>query len=320
MFKFDSSKKVLVIGRAGMDIYPEPPGTKIDEVQNFSTHLGGSAANTCVALSKLNVSSDLVTCISDDAIGNFIFNKLDEFNVGNKFCRKIDKKFQTQMAVVETILDNNQSILYRNNSCDLQLDRSDIDRINFEDYSSIFISGVTLSSNPSRDAVFLAVEKAAALKLPLIIDLDYRPYNWESDEKKSEVYKKIMNEMDIIIGNDLEFNIADNSSDGLKLAQTLIQKKPSIIIYKMGEKGSKVFTKDGEKNFGIYDVQAIKPTGAGDAFNGGFISSLYQDFSLEESVKRGSANAAIVVTKVGCSSAMPNSEELNQFINNKEEI
>ena len=38
--KFDTSKKVLVIGRAGMDIYPEPPGTKIDDVQNFSAHLG----------------------------------------------------------------------------------------------------------------------------------------------------------------------------------------------------------------------------------------------------------------------------------------
>ena len=72
--------------------------------------------------------------------------------------------------------------------------------------------------------------------------------------------------------------------------------------------------------FGIYNVQAIKPTGAGDAFNGGFLSSLYQDFSLEDSVKRGSANAAIVVTKVGCSSAMPTLEELNQFIKNKEEI
>jgi len=303
-----------------MDIYPEPPGTKIDDVQNFSTHLGGSAANTCVALSKLNVASDLVTCVSDDAIGNYIFKKLDDFNIGKKFCRRINKKFQTQIALVETILENNQSILYRNNSCDLQLDQSDIERINFEDYSSVFISGVTLSSNPSRDAVFLAVEKATALKLPLIIDLDYRPYNWESDEKKSEVYKNIMKEMDVIIGNDLEFNIADNSSDGLKLAQTLIQKKPSIIIYKMGEKGSKVYTKDSEQDFGIYNVQAIKPTGAGDAFNGGFLSSLYQGFSLEDSVKRGSANAAIVVTKVGCSSAMPNLEELNQFIKQKEEI
>ena len=50
--KFDNTKKILVIGRAGLDIYPEPPGTKISDVNNFSSHLGGSAANTCVALSN----------------------------------------------------------------------------------------------------------------------------------------------------------------------------------------------------------------------------------------------------------------------------
>ena len=313
--KFDKSKKILVIGRAGMDIYPEPPGTKISDVQDFSTHLGGSAANTCVALSKLGVSSDLVTCISDDAIGEYIFKKLEDFNIGSNLCRRVDKKFQTQVAVVETILKNNQSILYRNNSCDLQLDKEDIDKINFQDYSAVFISGTALSSSPSREAVFYASEKASELNIPLIIDMDYRPYNWESDQIKSDIYKKIMGEMDIIIGNDLEFNIADNSLDGFHLTKDFINKKPSIIIYKMGEKGSRVFTKEKEYQFGIFKVKAIKPTGAGDAFNGGFISSLYQGMSLEESVKRGSANAALVVTKVGCSSAMPNSEELEKFIN-----
>ena len=313
--KFDKSKKLLVIGRAGMDIYPEPPGTKISDVQDFSTHLGGSAANTCVALSKLGVSSDLVTCISDDAIGEYIFKKLEDFNIGSNLCRRVDKNFQTQVAVVETILKNNQSILYRNNSCDLQLDKEDIDKINFQDYSAVFISGTALSSSPSREAVFYASEKASALNIPLIIDMDYRPYNWESDEIKSNIYKKIMKEMDIIIGNDLEFNIANNSNDGLQLAKDFIKEKPSIIIYKMGEKGSKVFTKEKELSFGIFKVEAIKPTGAGDAFNGGFISSFLQGFSLEDSIKRGSANAAIVVTKVGCSSAMPDSSELEKFIN-----
>ena len=313
--KFDKSKKLLVIGRAGMDIYPEPPGTKISDVQDFSTHLGGSAANTCVALSKLGVSSDLVTCISDDAIGEYIFKKLEDFNVGTNLCRRVDKNFQTQVAVVETILKNNQSILYRNNSCDLQLDKGDIDKINFQDYSAVFISGTALSSSPSREAVFYASEKASTLSIPLIIDMDYRAYNWESDEIKSNIYKKIMKEMDIIIGNDLEFNIANNSTDGLQLAKDFINEKPSIIIYKMGEKGSQVFTKEKELNFGIFKVEAIKPTGAGDAFNGGFISSLFQAFSLEDSIKRGSANAAIVVTKVGCSSAMPGSNELEKFIN-----
>ena len=313
--KFDKSKKLLVIGRAGMDIYPEPPGTKISDVQEFSTHLGGSAANTCVALSKLGVSSDLVTCISDDAIGEYIFKKLEDFNVGSNLCRRVDKNFQTQVAVVETILKNNQSILYRNNSCDLQLDKEDIDKINFQDYSAVFISGTALSSSPSREAVCYAAEKASLMSIPLIMDMDYRPYNWESDEIKSNIYKKIMKEMDIIIGNDLEFNIANNSTDGLQLAKDSINEKPSIIIYKMGEKGLQVFTKEKELNFGIFKVEAIKPTGAGDAFNGGFISSLFQGFSLEDSIKRGSANAAIVVTKVGCSSAMPDSNELEKFIN-----
>lgn len=313
--EFDKSKKILVIGRAGMDIYPEPPGTKITDVKDFSTHLGGSAANTCVALSKLGVSSDLVTCISDDAIGEYILNKLKEFKVGSRFCRKVDKVFQTQLAVVETILKNNQSILYRNNSCDLQLNKDDIDQIDFQDYSAVFISGTALSSEPSREAVFYASQKASKSNIPLIIDLDYRPYNWESDQMKSEIYQKIMSEMDIIIGNDLEFNIADNSSDGFHLTKNFIEKKSSIIIYKMGERGSKVFTKEKEFEFGIFKVDAIKPTGAGDAFNGGFISSLYKGMSLDESVKRGSANAALVVTKVGCSSAMPDSEELEKFIN-----
>jgi 5-dehydro-2-deoxygluconokinase len=317
--KFDISKKVLVIGRAGMDIYPEPPGTKISEVKNFSSHLGGSAANTCVALSLHGIESDLVTCVSNDAIGEFIFNNLDRYNIGTKHCMKINKSFQTQLAVVETILENNQSILYRNNACDLKLDNQLIDQINFQEYGAVFYSGTALSSEPSRSSVLLASERAQKAQIPQIIDLDYRPYNWESDEMKSIVYQKIMNEVDVIIGNDLEFNIADNSKNGFLLAQNMIKAKPSIIIYKMGEKGSIAFTsQEASQNYGIYPVQAIKPTGAGDAFNGGFISSLIKGKNLDQSVKTGSASAAIVVTRVGCSSAMPTSSEVEAFITKHE--
>jgi 5-dehydro-2-deoxygluconokinase len=305
--KFDTSKKVLVIGRAGMDIYPEPPGTKISEVKNFSSHLGGSAANTCVALSLHGIESDLVTCVSNDAIGEFILNKLGHYNVGTKHCLKIDKSFQTQLAVVETILENNQSILYRDNQM--------IDQINFQEYGAVFYSGTALSSEPSRSSVLLASEKAQKVQIPQIIDLDYRPYNWESDEMKSIVYQKIMNEVDIIIGNDLEFNIADNSENGFLLANDIIKSKPSIVIYKMGEKGSIVITsEEPPHNYGIYPVQAIKPTGAGDAFNGGFLSSLIKGKTLDQSLKTGSASAAIVVTRVGCSSAMPTSSDVEEFL------
>ena len=41
----------LIIGRAGIDIYPDPPGTKTENATHFVTHLGGSSANIAVALS-----------------------------------------------------------------------------------------------------------------------------------------------------------------------------------------------------------------------------------------------------------------------------
>ena len=47
----DSLKKnsFVVIGRAGMDFYADPPGTEVEHATRFITALGGSSANTAVA-------------------------------------------------------------------------------------------------------------------------------------------------------------------------------------------------------------------------------------------------------------------------------
>ena len=67
---------------------------------------------------------------------------------------------------------------------------------------------------------------------------------------------------------------------------------------------------------GIFYVKPLKPTGAGDAFMGGLIGGLLNDFYIEHSLEIGSAAAAIVVTKVGCAPAMPNMKEIKKFMKN----
>ena len=64
----------------------------------------------------------------------------------------------------------------------------------------------------------------------------------------------------------------------------------------------------------IFKVTALKPTGAGDSFMGAFITSWADGMNAETCVKRGSAAAAIVVTRVGCAPAMPDAKELEQFM------
>jgi 5-dehydro-2-deoxygluconokinase len=84
----------------------------------------------------------------------------------------------------------------------------------------------------------------------------------------------------------------------------------------MGEKGSITFANDKEIQRGIFPVKPLKPTGAGDAFMGSFIGAILKNYDLQKAIEIGSAAAAIVVTKVGCAPAMPDLDEVLDFMKN----
>ena len=300
----------LVLGRAGLDLYADPPGTRMEEALAFSSALGGSAANIAVAISKLGGLASLVSCVSDDAVGQFVLNQLKHYNVGAEHMHVVAGEERTSLAVVETRAENCQSVIYRNGASDFQLSVDHIRKIEFERYGALIVTGTSLAVEPSRSATLLAMKLAGEAGLPVIIDVDYRPYSWASASDASQVYLNAAAMCDVIIGNDVEFGVM---GEGLALAHKL-SKSTDVVVYKMGEKGSITFGSGKEFETEIYPVTALKPTGAGDAFMGAFITSWAEGIDIQTCVKRGSAAAAIVVTKVGCAPAMPNEQELEQFM------
>ena len=56
------------------------------------------------------------------------------------------------------------------------------------------------------------------------------------------------------------------------------------------------------------------PTGAGDSFMAGFLSTLATGGDVKTAVLTGSAAAAIVVSRVACAPAMPTPDELASFM------
>ena len=44
---------------------------------NFVSYLGGSSANIAVALTKFGAKCNLLTCVSDDALGRLAVNQLN---------------------------------------------------------------------------------------------------------------------------------------------------------------------------------------------------------------------------------------------------
>ena len=151
--------------------------------------------------------------------------------------------------------------------------------------------------------------------MPIIFDVDYRPYSWPSPQVAEEVLSKAGAMSDVIVGNDERGGfMAGGIEKGLDKARELSETHCAIVIYKKGPDGAITFANGKHIETGIYPVKALKPTGAGDSFMAGLMASIAEGYSLEDSLMRGSACASIVVAKPGCAPAMPNKAQLEDFL------
>jgi 5-dehydro-2-deoxygluconokinase len=310
-----SGRSFLVIGRAGMDLYADPPGTRLEEAMNFTAALGGSSANIAAALVRQGCKAALVTCVSDDAVGRFCLGQLDAIGIDRSHVRSVAGEVRNSLAVVETRPEDCQSVIYRNNAADFAMLVEDVEGVDYSSYSALITTGTVLAAEPSRSAAFRAFDLARTAGLPLIFDVDYRPYSWPSAATAAEVYSRAAALCDVIVGNDVEFGFMAGDPDmGLEKARSLISAGAQIVVYKMGEKGALTITPDGEFATGIYRTTALKPTGAGDSFLGALVAALADGRPVHEAVLRGSAAAAMVVARVACAPAMPTATELDAFL------
>ena len=122
----------------------------------------------------------------------------------------------------------------------------------------------------------------------------------------------------MIVGNDEEFALLATSTessgaDGFTLAREMAV-KGQIILYKQGQEGCRLLLGESVQQFGIFPVELAKPFGSGDAFLGTLLARLQDGLSLEAAIREGSAAAAFVVSKTGCASAMPDTDELASFM------
>ena len=115
----------LVVGRAGLDLYADPPGTEIENATGFQAALGGSAANIAVAIARQGGSCSLLTAVSDDAVGRYTTNALAGYGVDTAYVKTVGGEARNSLAVVETRAENCQSVIYRNGAADFEVTEAD---------------------------------------------------------------------------------------------------------------------------------------------------------------------------------------------------
>jgi 5-dehydro-2-deoxygluconokinase len=309
------TRRFVVVGRVGMDLCPEPAGTAIEDAAQMMVAMGGSSANIAAGLVKLGSEAALVTRVSDDAVGRYCLGQLRAYGVDATHVTPVGGEFRNSLALFESRVADHNSVIYRNGAADFQMTAADVEAVDFSRYGALITAGTVFAAEPSRSAAFRAFELARAAGLPVIFDVDYRPYSWPSPQVAAEVLSRAGALSDVIVANDEEFGFMAGGIDkGLAKARALAATSASIVVYKMGPLGAITLSGGTETRTGVFAVDALKPTGAGDSFMAGLLAGLAEGRSLHDAVLRGSACAAIVVGKPGCAPAMPDTATLEAFL------
>ena len=164
-----------------------------------------------------------------------------------------------------------------------------------------------------------AVTFAKKTNTPIIFDIDYRPYNWKSEDETALYYSIVAHESTVILGSREEYDLTERLiGPGKNDAETAAywhSQKAKIVVIKHGKKGSTAYTQDG-KDFSIkpFPVKALKSFGGGDGYASAFLFGIFNGWDMIECLEFGSASASLLVASHGCSADMPSEEKVRQFI------
>jgi 5-dehydro-2-deoxygluconokinase len=286
--------QAVVMGRVGIDLYPNEQETPLAEVRTFTRFVGGFAGNVATGLARLGVRCAIVSRVGDEGHGEFVRTWLAGEGVDVSFLAT-DPYWLTPPTFCEVWPPDRFPITFyrRPTAPDWQLSPEDFDAEEVAAAPLLYATGTGLAQSPSRETTLAALRSHRGTT---IFDLDWRPTLWEDRGEYPAAAAEAVAAADIVIGNEEEVEAA--------------QVEAPTLVLKRGERGATVYEAGEETDVPGFPVEVVNGLGAGDAFAAALGQALLQGVSLVEAVRRGTVAGALVASRLACSEAMPRLEEL----------
>ncbi len=305
--------EVLTMGRVGVDFYPTTHGSIVD-VDIFQKFLGGSPTNVAVAAARLGHRSAVITRTGADEFGRFVHAALVRYGVDDRFVLPVEGSL-TPVTFCETHPPDHFPIyFYREPKApDLEIATDELDLGTIKSAGLFWATVSGLSVEPSRGATYAALASREH-RHPTVLDLDYRPTFWTSREEARHAARRALTSATVAVGNLDEVEVAVGTREPDEAAEALLGLGVELAVIKLGGDGVVARSLHERAEAAPVEVPVVNGLGAGDAFGGALCHGLLEGWPLEETLRFANAAGAIVASRLACSEAMPNAEEVRLLL------
>jgi fructokinase len=310
------SKKILGIGNAIVDVFVKVDDNflsknnltkgsmKLIEKDEFETlkdtikiekiEAGGSVANTMAGISHLGGNSSFIGKVNSDEFGRIYKKSLEKIKVDFPYSEK-KENLSTGTSIIFITPDSERTMCtYLGISS--QLSKDDINEEHIKDHELIFLEGYLWDKGVSEEMFKHVINLAKKNNTEIAMSL--------SDifcvtRHRNDFFKLLMNDLNILIGNENEINELvqkDNLLDSINE----LKKTKKIIVITRSENGSlAILNNEIIKCESIKIEKVLDLTGAGDLFASGFLKEYLDKSNIKKCLQTGSDLAAKIIQKIG---------------------
>ena len=296
---------ILCCGEALIDMLPRETAGGAMCFQPFP---GGAVFNTAVTLGRLGVPAGLFTGLSRDLFGAQLEQYLAQSGVDTAFTIRSNRP--TTLAFVTLTDGQARYAFYDENTAGRMLDANALPHLP-ETVSAMFFGGISLMVEPAAATYEALLLREAPLR-PVMVDPNIRPGFIADEAAYRARLDRLLAAASIVKVSDEDLHWIMGSGDLEDLAQGLRARGPQIVCVTEGAKGVRAITASGILTASASRVDVVDTVGAGDTFNGAFLSALYRAGALSrkglvtlpkdrlsDALRYASRAAAVTVSREG---------------------
>jgi len=302
-----------------------PAGMSENNNCMFERNPGGAPANVATAVSKFGLRSTFLGMVGNDMFGNFLCETLKNNHVDTKGLRFSDQ-YRTTLAFVQLNENGDRSFsFYRNPGADMMYSEDDVDYDVINDSKIFHFGSLSLTNDTIKKATERAVKFAKCKGKIISFDPNLRLPLWDSPVHAKEEIINMLKYADILKISQEEMEFITENKSMIQASAMLQCYGIALILITLGENGCFYRYKDYFGFLDTYDTKVVDTTGAGDAFQGGFIYKFcscdknlneLEKNEIEEMVDFGNAAGSLATTKKGGIPAIPSLGEVESCMRN----
>ena len=110
-----------------------------------------------------------------------------------------------------------------------------------------------------------------------------------------ELIDAVLDNTSVFMPGKSELRLLSGKEDIEEAVQALFDTKPllELIVLKNGKKGCVIYSRDERIEFGVYAIEPVDATGAGDSFDAAFLCGILEGKSLLDAAKLATAAASL---------------------------